>query len=63
MSNLPEKQVYITQLKAAGFTDIQVCQLFYQRYSTDSTNETFLSSTTFYHTFASLHFRSVKSTV
>lgn len=23
MSNLPEKQVYITQLKAAGFTDIQ----------------------------------------
>ena len=26
MSNLPEKEVYISQLKAAGFTDIQVCQ-------------------------------------
>ena len=25
MSNLPEKEVYISELKAAGFTDIQVC--------------------------------------
>ena len=30
MSNLPEKDVYISQLKAAGFTDIQVC---YKRYT------------------------------
>lgn len=26
MDNLPEKEVYISQLKAAGFTDIQVCK-------------------------------------
>lgn len=26
MSNLPEQNVYISQLKAAGFTNIQVCQ-------------------------------------
>ena len=28
MSNLPEKDVYISQLKAAGFTDIQVWKIF-----------------------------------
>ena len=28
MSNLPEKDVYLSQLKAAGFTDIQVCKIF-----------------------------------
>ena len=27
MSNLPERDAYISQLKAAGFTDVQVCQL------------------------------------
>lgn len=28
MTNLPEKNLYINQLKDAGFTDIQVCRKY-----------------------------------
>ena len=41
MSNLPEKDVYISQLEAAGFTDIQVCHFVVTTVLLDSTNAEF----------------------
>ena len=42
MSDLPEKDAYISQLKAAGFTDIKVCQ-FVGIYNSNVTSRYFIS--------------------